>query len=143
MVSNRLVSRARNGCKHRFSQVSKTEESGVIRPEMAVAEVLGAGQGSLKATRAVGRQFECVGSHFHELRRRLEMRRSILEVVRAERASAKRWNGIGLPSHSESKADATEQMPQVVFSRQLSGGASSSMWYYVAKEIGRMLSSVD
>jgi len=41
------------------------------------------------------------------------------------------------------QADDTEQVPQVVFSRQLSGGASSSMWYYVAKEIGRMLSSVD
>jgi len=41
------------------------------------------------------------------------------------------------------QTDDTEQVPQVVFSRQLSGGASSSMWYYVAKEIGRMLSSVD
>lgn len=32
-------------------------------------------------------------------------------------------------------------MPKVVFSRQLSGGASNSMLYYVAKEIGQMLSS--
>lgn len=36
-----------------------------------------------------------------------------------------------------------EHMPKVVFSRQLSGGASNSMLYYVAKEIGRMLSSAD
>lgn len=41
------------------------------------------------------------------------------------------------------QSDDTKRMPQVVFSRQLSGGASTSMWYYVAKEIGRMLSSVD
>ena len=41
------------------------------------------------------------------------------------------------------KTDATEQMPKVVFSRQLSGGASNAMLYYVAKEIGRMLSSED
>jgi hypothetical protein len=41
------------------------------------------------------------------------------------------------------QADDTKRMPQVVFSRQLSGGASNSMLYYVAKEIGRMLSSVD
>jgi hypothetical protein len=41
------------------------------------------------------------------------------------------------------QADDTKRMPQVVFSRQLSGGASSSMLYYVAKEIGRMLSSED
>jgi hypothetical protein len=39
--------------------------------------------------------------------------------------------------------DSSKQMPKVVFSRQLSGGASNSMLYYVAKEIGRMLSSVD
>ena len=32
------------------------------------------------------------------------------------------------------------RMPQVVFSRQLSGGASNAMKYYVAKEIGRALS---
>ena len=41
------------------------------------------------------------------------------------------------------QSDDTKRMPQVVFSRQLSGGASNSMLYYVAKEIGRMLSSVD
>ena len=39
--------------------------------------------------------------------------------------------------------DSSEIMPKVVFSRQLSGGASNSMLYYVAKEIGRMLSSAD
>lgn len=33
------------------------------------------------------------------------------------------------------------RMPRVVFSRQLSGGASNAMKYYVAKEIGRALSS--
>lgn len=41
------------------------------------------------------------------------------------------------------KPHDVEHMPKVVFSRQLSGGASNSMLYYVAKEIGRMLSSAD
>lgn len=41
------------------------------------------------------------------------------------------------------KPHDAEYMPKVVFSRQLSGGASNSMLYYVAKEIGRMLSSAD
>jgi hypothetical protein len=39
--------------------------------------------------------------------------------------------------------EGSEQMPQVIFSRQLSGGASNSMLYFVAKEIGRMLSPSD
>lgn len=41
------------------------------------------------------------------------------------------------------KPHDAEHMPKLVFSRQLSGGASNSMLYYVAKEIGRMLSSAD
>ena len=41
------------------------------------------------------------------------------------------------------QTDDTEQVPQVVFSRQLSRGASNAMLYFVAKEIGRMLSSTD
>ena len=41
------------------------------------------------------------------------------------------------------KPHDAEYMPKVVFSRQLSGGASNSTLYYVAKEISRMLSSAD
>lgn len=41
------------------------------------------------------------------------------------------------------KPHDAEYIPKVVFSRQLSGGASYSMLYYVAKEVGRMLSSAD
>lgn len=39
--------------------------------------------------------------------------------------------------------DGFEQIPKVVFSRQLTVGASNSMLYYVAKEIGRMLSPME
>ena len=41
------------------------------------------------------------------------------------------------------KPHGSEHLPKVVFSRQLSGGASNSMLYYVAKEIARMLSPVE